>query len=75
MEYRVIKKFRDLQDDEHVYNVGDGFPRDGYSPSGKRISSLLSGANKLGVPVIEEAEQEKAKKARKKKDEAEEETE
>ena len=27
--YKVIKYFTDLQDNEHPYNAGDTFPRDG----------------------------------------------
>lgn len=53
MEYRVIKKFTDLQDGNHVYNVGDVYPREGYTPSEERIAELASDKNKQGVPLIE----------------------
>lgn len=53
MEYRVIKKFTDLQDGNHVYNVGDVYPREGYTPSEKRIAELASDKNRQGVPLIE----------------------
>lgn len=50
---KVIKKFTDLQDGNHVYNVGDVYPREGYTPSEKRIAELASGKNRQGVPLIE----------------------
>lgn len=53
MECRVIKKFTDLQDGNHVYNVGDVYPREGYTPSEERIAELASNKNKQGVPLIE----------------------
>lgn len=50
---KVIKKFTDLQDGNHVYNVGDVYPREGYTPSEKRIAELASDKNRQGVPLIE----------------------
>lgn len=50
---KVIKKFTDLQDGNHVYNVGDVYPREGYAPSEERIAELASDKNKQGVPLIE----------------------
>ena len=50
---KVIKKFTDLQDGNHVYNVGDTYPREGYTPSEERIAELASDKNKQGVPLIE----------------------
>ncbi len=49
----VIKKFTDLQDGNHVYNVGDVYPREGYTPSEERIAELASDKNRQGVPLIE----------------------
>ena len=40
MSYKVLEYFTDLQDGEHAYNVGDEYPRKGYSPSDKRIEEL-----------------------------------
>lgn len=50
---KVIKKFTDLQDGNHVYNVGDVYPREGYTPSEERITELASDKNKQGTPLIE----------------------
>lgn len=56
--YRVVKFFADLQDGNHTYNVGDKFPRDGYTPSNDRINELLSSTNKQGTPVIKFVDEE-----------------
>lgn len=50
---KVIKKFTDLQDGNHVYNVGDTYPREGYTPSEERIAELAGDKNKQGTPLIE----------------------
>lgn len=65
MAYKVIKAFSDGQDNMHVYNAGDVYPRKGYKPTEERIAGLLGTGNKQGVPLIEE-EKEAPKKAKKK---------
>ena len=64
--YKVIKKFRDMQDGFHAYSVGDTFPHNGVEVDAERIAELASDKNRLGVPLIEEI---KPKRTRKKKDE------
>ena len=64
--YKVIKKFRDMQDGLHAYSVGDTFPHNGVEVSAERIAELSSDKNRLGVPLIEEVA-EKPKRTRKKK--------
>ena len=66
--YKVIKKFRDLQDNNHAYSVGDTFPRNSVEAGAERIAELASDKNRLGVPLIGEIA-EKPKRTRKKKDE------
>ena len=66
--YRVIKAFRDLKDNNHVYYVGDTFPHNGVEVGAERIAELSSDKNLQGVPLIEEVV-EKPKRTRKKKDE------
>ena len=51
--YKVIVKFADLEDNGHIYNVGDEYPREGLDPTVERIAFLASNANKLNTPVIE----------------------
>lgn len=63
--FKVIKMFADLQDGEHVYEVGDEYPRNGYKPTQARIEQLSSKHNAQGQPLIEEVKEEK--KATKKK--------
>lgn len=57
MSYEVVVTFTDLQDGEHLYNVGDEYPRTGYKPSTKRIDELLSANNKRGKPLIKAAQE------------------
>ena len=62
--FKTIIKFVDLQDNNHIYNVGDIYPRKGYNPSKKRVLELASKNNKRGKILIEEistAEKEKLK--------------
>lgn len=51
--YKVIKRFKDLQDKNHVYNVGDIYPRDGLKPSLNRFDELSSANNKRKQPLIQ----------------------
>ena len=64
--YRVIKAFRDLKDNNHVYSVGDTFPHNGVEVGAERISELASDKNLQGVPLIERVA-EKQKRTRKQK--------
>ena len=66
--YRVIKAFRDLQDNNRLYSVGDTFPHNGVEAGAERIAELSSDKNLQGVPLIEEVA-EKQKRTRKKKGE------
>ena len=62
MAYKVIRFFYDLQDSDHLYNVGDSFPREGKVVSDKRIGELLGCKNRLKTPVIEEVKEEGKRK-------------
>ena len=53
MSYKVIHRFTDLQDFNHLYNVGDVFPRIGMNVSQSRIDELAGSKNKLRTPLIE----------------------
>ena len=50
--YRVIKAFRDLKDNNHVYYAGDTFPHNGVEVDAERIAELSSDKNLQGVPLI-----------------------
>ena len=78
--YKVIKHFIDLHDNDHSYNEGDIFPREGVDVSEERIQELAGSDNKQHTPLIELVEEgpdntagadiaEKTSKAGKKKPE------
>ena len=75
MKYIVIHSFKDLQDNEHIYQVGDFYPRkDIKDVSDERIEELLSANNKIGkslIKVIEIESEGKGKKAPEPEDEGE----
>jgi hypothetical protein len=52
--YRVIEKFADLKDYNHIYEVGDIYPREGMLPLPERVAELSSNRNRLRTPLIEE---------------------
>ena len=58
-KYVTIKFFTDLQDNNHVYNVDDPYPRDGVVVSPKRIEELSTDKNRRGVPLIKLVEEAK----------------
>lgn len=69
-EYRVIRIFTDRTDREHLYRVGDPYPRIGLEVTDERIAELSGYENRLREPLIEKVEEPKpAKKTRKKKTE------
>lgn len=71
--YKVIKRFVDLQDNNHKYDVGDTYPRKGLNVLQSRINELASNKNLQKTPLIEEipekVEETKKKKSVKKADE------
>lgn len=54
MSYKVIERFKDLQDKNRVYEIGDKFPATKRKVSEERLKELSGNSNKLGKPVIEE---------------------
>lgn len=54
--YRVIKFFRDLQDNNHAYHVGDTFPHGRMAVSEDRLLELSTDKNRRHVPLIEKVE-------------------
>lgn len=56
--YKVIVRFKDLKDNNHVYNVGDTYPRKGKRASKARIAELASAENKRGVALIAETDED-----------------
>lgn len=52
-KYVVIQDFKDLQDNDHIYRVGDEYPRSGRTKKA-RVDELASENNKIGQPLIKE---------------------
>ena len=66
--YKVIEYFTDLQDNGHLYNVGDDFPRKGLKVSAERVKELAGSNNRRRKPLIQLVEEpEKAETPKKKK--------
>lgn len=63
MMYKVVRYFTDLQDENHPYNVGDSYPREGLKVSEERIKELSSSNNLQNAPLIikEEIKKEEPK--------------
>lgn len=57
MKYEVIKDFKDLQDKNHIYRVGDKYPRKG-KVKNERVEELSTSANKLNTPLIKAVEED-----------------
>lgn len=64
--YKVIKFFTDLQDNNHPYEVGDIFPREGKVVNSERLAELAGSNNRQGEPLIVLEEAPKAAKPAKK---------
>lgn len=56
--YKVVAAFTDLQDDKHLYRVGDAFPREGLTVTEERLEELAGSKNRLHKPLIEAVQQE-----------------
>lgn len=62
MAYKVIKAFKDAQDNCYMYHVGDKFPHSGAEASEERIEELASDKNRRGEPLIVEIKPRKRSK-------------
>lgn len=58
MTNKVIKYFTDLQDNNHEYNEGDVFPREGKEVSEERLAELSTKNNRQGVPLIDRVQEQ-----------------
>lgn len=56
MKYKVIRKFRDTQDKNHVYEVGEKYPHKGRVDK-ERAEQLAGKKNKYGYPFIKEVDE------------------
>lgn len=51
------KPWKDLKDNNYIYEKGDTYPREGLKPTKKRIEELTSSKNKIGEVLIEKVEE------------------
>lgn len=54
----IYEKFKDLKDNNYIYKKGDIYPREGLTPTKKRINELTSEKNKIGEVLIQKIEEE-----------------
>ena len=62
MKYEVVSYFEDLQDNSHVYNVGDIYPRKGLKVTDERIAELKGTYNLQKKSLITDYDEVKEKK-------------
>ncbi|MBM7605989.1 stress-induced morphogen [Metabacillus crassostreae] len=58
MKYKVVNRFRDTEDNNHLYKIDDEYPRDGYEPSEERIKELSEIHSKHKRIFIEGSEED-----------------
>lgn len=51
-KYEVIYTFKDLEDNNYLYRIGDIYPREGLTPTKIRIKELSTKKNKIGEILI-----------------------
>ena len=56
--FKVIKEFRDLQDNDYIYEVNDIYPHDNREIPVERIEELASKKNKIGRRLIQKLKDE-----------------
>ena len=66
--YKVICRFADLKDNNHIYEVGDKYPRKGAETSDERNEELSGKDNKIGEPLIKKIATKKKKSVPQKTD-------
>ena len=59
--YKVEVQFLDGQDDNHLYKVGDVYPRVGIKPTQERIEELSTDNNRRNVVAISKLDLNKMK--------------
>lgn len=59
--YKVEVQFLDGQDDNHLYKIGDIYPRVGINPTNERIEELSTDNNRRNVVAISKLDLNKLK--------------
>lgn len=68
MAHKVIKAFRDLEDNNTLYKVGDEYPKGNHKPTKKRLKELSELHPKYKAEFIVEVETEEEKNDREEKE-------
>ncbi|RHW38706.1 termination factor Rho [Lysinibacillus yapensis] len=61
MAHKVVREFKDLKHDGHIYKVGDTYPKEGSKATKARLEELSTTKNKYKKVYIEEVETPKDK--------------
>lgn len=54
MGYKVVREFKEMKHEGHVYEVGDSYPKEGEKASKARLEELSTTKNKYKKVYIEE---------------------
>ena len=65
--FEVIVPFADISDSYYTYNVGDKYPRDGFTATAERIEELASDKNRRKIPLIKMVQSEEEEKPKEEK--------
>ena len=57
LAYKVVRRFKELKHDGHVYEVGDEYPKKGEKATKARLEELSTTKNKYGQIYIEEVKE------------------
>lgn len=66
MAFKVIKPFRDKEDKNTSYEVGDAYPKGSFKPTKKRLDELSELHPHYKAPFIQEVKEEVKKTTSKK---------
>ena len=67
MGYKVIKPFKDKEDNNKKYKAGDVYPKGEYKPTKKRLEELSEIHPRYNTAFIEEVKEEEKKTSSTKK--------
>lgn len=57
LAYKVVRRFKELKQDGHIYEVGDEYPVEGKKVTKARLEELSTTKNKYNQVFIEESKQ------------------
>ena len=59
VQYKVVRRFKETKHDNHIYEVGDSYPKEGSKATKARLEELSTIKNKYEQIFLEEAEEKK----------------